>query len=273
MGLGGSGVRDKGGQRQMSVFSSIGRLSLGAVRETGAIALFAEQAALAAVTGPYYWRSFWSAVMRIGFHSLPVIGLTAVFTGAALALNIYDGSARFNAETFLPQILSVSIVRELGPGFAALMVAGRASSAMAAELGAMRVSDQIDAMSTLAVDPFKYLVAPRILATTLMLPLLVLIADIIGIAGGWLVAVNALNFEGATFIRNIDSFVTTGDVLSGLLKAAVFGFLISVMGCYYGYRSRGGAAGVGGAVRTAVVASAVAILASNYIMTSLFIRV
>lgn len=253
--------------------ANIGRLFLGAFRETGALARFAARAIIASIAGPHYGRAFWSAVMRIGFHSLPVIGLTAVFTGAALALNIYDGSARFNAETFLPQILSVSIVRELGPGFAALMVAGRASSAMAAELGAMRVSDQIDAMSTLAVDPFKYLVAPRILATTLMLPLLVLVADILGIAGGWLVAVNALGFEGVTFVRNIDSFLTVGDVVSGLVKAGVFGFLISVMGCYYGYNSRGGAAGVGRSVRTAVVASAVAILASNYILTSLFIRV
>jgi phospholipid/cholesterol/gamma-HCH transport system permease protein len=142
---------------------------------------------------------------------------------------------------------------------------------MAAELGAMRVSDQIDAMSTLAVDPYKYLVAPRILSTTLMMPFIVLAADIIGIFGGWLVAVFALEFEGATYIRNIDQFLTAEDVGTGLVKAAVFGFLISVMGCYYGYKSRGGAQGVGAATRSAVVASAVAILASNYVMTSLFV--
>jgi phospholipid/cholesterol/gamma-HCH transport system permease protein len=142
---------------------------------------------------------------------------------------------------------------------------------MAAELGAMRVSDQIDAMSTLAVDPYKYLIAPRILATTLMLPFIVLVADLIGILGGWIVAVYALDFEGATYIRNIDQFITAEDVGSGLIKAGVFGFLISVMGCYYGFRSRGGAQGVGGATRSAVVASAVAILASNYVMTSLFV--
>ncbi|MEZ5917941.1 MAG: ABC transporter permease, partial [Parvularculaceae bacterium] len=236
----------------------------------GAMSMFAARGGFSWLTGPFYWRSFATSVLRIGFNSLPVVGLTAIFTGAALALNIYDGSARFNAETFLPQILSVSIVRELGPGFAALMVAGRSSSGMAAELGAMRVSDQIDAMSTLAVDPFKYLIAPRILATTLMLPLLVLVADVIGIYGGWLVAVYSLDFEGATYIRNIDAFITNNDVIVGLIKAAVFGFLISLMGCYYGYKSRGGAQGVGGATRTAVVAAAVAILSSNYLMTSLF---
>jgi phospholipid/cholesterol/gamma-HCH transport system permease protein len=255
----------------MNAFAVFGRGAIALLAEIGAMSIFALRGALGWVTGPFYARAFLSAALRIGFNSLPVVGLTAIFTGAALALNIYDGSLRFNAETFLPQILSVSIVRELGPGFAALMVAGRSSSGMAAELGAMRVSDQIDAMSTLAVDPYKYLVAPRILSTTLMMPFIVLAADIIGIFGGWLVAVFALEFEGATYIRNIDQFLTAEDVGTGLVKAAVFGFLISVMGCYYGYKSRGGAQGVGAATRSAVVASAVAILASNYVMTSLFV--
>jgi len=255
----------------MNIFAAIGRAALAVFAEIGRMSIFASRGAFAWLSGPFYWREFFNAVMRIGFHSLPVVGLTAIFTGAALALNIYEGSARFNAETFLPQILGVSIVRELGPGFAALMVAGRSSSAMAAELGAMRVSDQIDAMSTLAVDPFKYLVSPRVLATTLMLPFLVLIADIVGIYGGFLVAVYALDFEGVTFIRNIDQFLTNADVITGLAKAAVFGFIISTMGCYYGYTSRGGAQGVGAATRSAVVAAAVLVLASNYLMTSLFV--
>jgi phospholipid/cholesterol/gamma-HCH transport system permease protein len=255
----------------MNALAVIGRTSLALFAEIGRVALFTLRGGFAWLSGPLYLREFMNAALRIGFNSLPVVGLTAIFTGAALALNIYDGSARFNAETFLPQILAVSIVRELGPGFAALMVAGRSSSGMAAELGAMRVSDQIDAMSTLAVDPYKYLIAPRILATTLMLPFIVLVADLIGILGGWMVAVYALDFEGATYIRNIDQFITAEDVGSGLIKAGVFGFLISVMGCYYGFHSRGGAQGVGGATRSAVVASAVAILASNYVMTSLFV--
>lgn len=255
----------------MNPLAAIGRGTISLFAEIGAMTIFALRGAFAWVSGPFYSRELLNAAVRIGFNSLPVVGLTAVFTGAALALNIYDGSLRFNAESFLPQILSVSIVRELGPGFAALMVAGRSSSGMAAELGAMRVSDQIDAMSTLAVDPYKYLVAPRILATTIMMPFIVLVADIIGILGGWIVAVFALEFEGATYIRNIDNFLTAEDVGTGLIKAGVFGFLISVMGCYYGYKSRGGAQGVGGATRSAVVASAVAILASNYVMTSLFV--
>ncbi len=256
----------------MNPSQAIGRASLRALREVGGISLFAAQGLAAAVTAPFYWRATLSAGLRFAFNALPVIGLTAIFTGAALALNIYDGSARFNAGTFLPQILSVSIVRELGPVLAALMLSGRSASAMAAELGSMRVTDQIDAMSTLAVDPFKYLVAPRILATTLMTPLLVLVADIIGIYGGWLVAVYALDFSGPIFIRNIAEFLESRDVVSGLLKAVVFGFILSTMGCYYGYGSRGGAQGVGAATRAAVVASAVLILAANYVMTSFLVE-
>lgn len=257
----------------MNVLSSIGRTTLEATQTTGHIASFAGRGAVSWVTGPFYWRAFLNGLWRIGFSSLPVVGLTAIFTGAALALNIYDGSLRFNAETFLPQILGVSIVRELGPVLAALMVAGRCSSAMAAEIGTMRVTEQIDAMSTLAVDPFKYLIAPRILATTIALPLLVIIADIIGIYGGFLVSVYALDFSGPVFVKNIADFLANRDVISGLIKSAAFGFLISVMGCYYGYYSRGGAKGVGAATRTAVVASAVAVLASNYIMTSFLVEI
>lgn len=256
----------------MNILAATGRAALAVTREIGRITIFAVRGAFSWLAGPFYWRAFLTAVMKIGFNTLPVIGLTAIFTGAALALNIYDGSARFNAETFLPQILSVSIVRELGPVLAALMLSGRSSSAMAAELGSMRVTDQIDAMATLAVDPFKYLVAPRILATTLLTPALVLIADIIGIYGGYLVAVNLLDFSGPIYIRNIAEFLENRDVVSGLIKAGVFGFLLSTMGCYYGYMSRGGAQGVGAAARSAVVASAVLILASNYIMTSFFVE-
>lgn len=257
----------------MNPLAAIGRIAIGVVREIGRISLFAARGAAAGLSPPFYWRATGAAGIRFAFNALPVIGLTAIFTGAALALNIYDGSARFNAETFLPQILGVSIVRELGPVLAALMLSGRSASAMAAELGSMRVTDQIDAMSTLAVDPFRYLVGPRIIATTLAAPLLVLVADIIGIYGGWLVAVYALDFSGPVFIRNIADFLENRDVLSGLAKAAVFGFILATMGCYYGYRSRGGAQGVGAATRAAVVSSAVLILAANYVMTSFFVEI
>lgn len=255
----------------MNPLRSTGRAALATLREIGRMSLFAGEAVQALASGQFYTRAFFSAALRIGFNSLPIIGMTAIFTGAALALNIYDGGSRFNAQSFLPQVLGISIVRELGPVLAALMLAGRASSAMAAELGSMRVSDQIDALTTLAVDPHRYLVLPRVLAATLSLPLLVLIADIVGIYGGFLVAVYALDFSAPIFINNIADFLTRADVSFGVAKAAVFGFLLSVVGCYYGYNSAGGAQGVGAATRSAVVASAVLILASNYLMTSLFL--
>ncbi len=257
----------------MNIFASIGGIALQFLRSIGHVTLFAGQSLISIVTPPFYFKALASALLRIGFQSLPVIGLTAIFTGAALALNIYEGSLRFNAEAFLPQILGVSITRELGPVLAALMVAGRSSSAIAAEIGTMRVTEQIDAMTTLAVKPFHYLIAPRILATIIALPLLVLIADIIGVYGGWLVAVYALDFSGTVFIQNLSDFLALKDVTSGLYKASIFGFLLSLMGCYHGFHSERGAQGVGKATRSAVVASAMLILASNYFMTVLFVGV
>lgn len=255
----------------MNVFANIGKTATDSVRIIGRIGVFAMRAIASIASGPFYWRAFTNALIRIGFTSLPVVGLTAIFTGGALALNIFEGSLLPNTESFLPQILGVSIVRELGPVLAALMVAGRCSSAMAAEIGTMRVTEQIDAMATLSVDPFKYLIVPRILATTIALPFLVLVADVIGVYGGYLVSVYALGHSAPIYVQNLIDFLSADDVLSGLFKAGVFGFLISLMGCYYGYMSRGGAGGVGSATRTAVVAAAVAVLSANYFLTSLFV--
>ena len=256
----------------MNPVAGIGRLFLDTLGEVGRLVIFAMRGTLSAVSIPFYIRPFFGALLRIGFTSLPVVGLTAIFTGGALALNIYEGRLFENVESFLPQILGVSIVRELGPVLAALMVAGRCSSAMAAEIGAMRVTEQIDAMSTLSVDPFRYLIGPRILATTIAMPLLVLIADIIGVFGGYLVSVYLLDMAAPVYINNLTDFVGLDDVTSGLIKATVFGYLIAVMGSYYGYCSGGGASGVGNATRTAVVAAAVSIFAANYILTSLFVE-
>jgi len=256
----------------MNPLQIVGHGVLSLFSETGRLTLFAFNGARHAVAPPFFGVELRRAFARIGFTSLPVVGLTAIFTGAALALNIYSGGARLNAEAFLPNIVGVAITRELGPVLAALMLSGRVSSAMAAELGSMRVTEQIDAMSTLAVDPFKYLVAPRILATTVSLPILVLIADIIGILGGYVVAVAALDFSGVTYINNMVDFLEPDDIWTGLVKAGAFGFILSVMGCYHGYNSRGGAQGVGAATRNAVVSSAVLIFAANYILTSFFVE-
>ncbi len=243
------------------------RLSLATI---GQLSRFTSQSVLACLIPPYFLRQLGRQMLRIGYDSLPVVGLTAFFTGSVLALQIYIGGSRFNAEGIVANIVALGITRELGPVLAGLMVAGRVSAAIAAEIGTMRVTEQIDALITLSTNPFKYLMAPRILAATLSLPILVAIADTIGIFGGYIVGTRSLGFNPAVYLKNTVDFLEYGDVTSGLIKAAVFGFIIALMGCYHGYNSEGGAQGVGRATTNAVVSASVLILASNYLLTSIF---
>ncbi len=251
---------------------SVGRWVLGAMSQAGAVTLFGVRGVVAVASPPWFIGQLGRQIVSVGYLSLPVVGLTAVFTGAALALNIYTGGGRFNAEQIMPQIVALGITRELGPVLAALMLAGRVSAAMAAEIGAMRATEQIDAMQTLSTDPFSYLIAPRLLAAVLTLPLLTAVADIIGIAGGWVVATSTLNFNATVYVRNTLDFLQQWDVVSGLLKAGVFGFIVALTGCYYGFNARGGARGVGDATTHAVVSGAVLIFATDYLLTSAFSR-
>jgi len=253
-------------------FAPIGRGVIDMLAETGRFAAFTGRAAASCFSPPIFVGQFLRQCVSLGYYSLPVIGLTAVFIGAALALNIYVGGARFNAESFVPNIVVLGITRELGPVLAGLMLAGRVSAGIAAEVGTMRVTEQLDAMTTLSTDPFRFLIAPRVAAATLTLPLLVLVADIIGVMGGYLVAVNSLDFNGAAYLRNTFTFLENQDVILGLVKAAVFGFIIAVMGAYQGYNSSGGALGVGRATTNAVVGSIVLILAVNYLITAFFVE-
>jgi phospholipid/cholesterol/gamma-HCH transport system permease protein len=255
----------------MNPLRVIGRGVLALLQSVGAIAIFAGRAVTGVVRPPFFPGQLLGQIMQIGFLSLPVVGLTALFTGAALALNIYTGGARFNAESFVPNIVALGIVRELGPVIAALMLAGRVSSGIAAEIGAMRATEQIDALKTLSTDPMRYLIAPRVLAGVITLPILVLIADIVGIYGGFVVGVNSLGFDPNVYVRNTWDILERWDVISGLIKAAVFGFLLTLMGCYHGYHAQGGAEGVGRAATHAVVSAAVLIFAANFLLTSLFV--
>jgi phospholipid/cholesterol/gamma-HCH transport system permease protein len=209
-------------------------------------------------------------MVDIGYYSLPVVGLTAVFTGMVLALQSYTGFSRFEAESAIATVVVLSMTRELGPVLAGLMVAGRIGAAMAAEIGTMRVTEQIDALTTLSTNPLKYLVAPRLIAGLTMLPLLVLVADVIGVFGGFMVSTYKLGFNPAAYLKNTFDYLENIDVISGLVKAAVFGFIVALMGCYSGYNSKGGAQGVGAATTTAVVSASVLILCFNYIITELF---
>jgi phospholipid/cholesterol/gamma-HCH transport system permease protein len=247
--------------------ASIGRSTLALLAAVGRVVLFTAEALSHLVRPPFYPRQLGLQLMRIGYFSLPVVGLTALFTGGALALQIYAGGARFNAEQVVPSIVAIGIVRELGPVLGGLMVAGRVSSSIAAELGTMRVTEQIDALTTLSTEPMKYLVVPRILAATLALPVLVGIGDVIGIMGGFLVGTERLGFDAATYIRNTVDFLEKADVTSGLIKAGVFGFILSTMGCFHGYTSARGAQGVGQATTNAVVSASILILAAHYLLT------
>jgi phospholipid/cholesterol/gamma-HCH transport system permease protein len=252
----------------VNFFAPIGRSVLTLFAQAGRLTLFTAASVSALIRPPIYWNLIFQQILRIGFFSLPVVGLTAFFTGGVLALQIFIGGNRYGAEAIVPQIVVLGITRELGPVIAGLMVAGRVGAAIAAEIGTMRVTEQIDALTTLATNPIKYLVVPRIWAALISMPILVAIADSIGVFGGYVVSTASLNFNGAVYMKNTVDFMTHSDVESGLYKAAVFGFIIALMGCYNGFHSKGGAQGVGTATTNAVVSSSILILAANYILTS-----
>ncbi|MDE0992979.1 MAG: ABC transporter permease [Rhodospirillales bacterium] len=254
----------------MNFLQTIGRVFLAFLATAGRLSLFTINAVSHCVRPPFYFRIISKQMIEIGYYSLPVVGLTAVFAGMVLALQSYTGFARFSAEGAIANVVVLSITRELGPVLAGLMVAGRIGAAMAAEIGTMRVTEQIDALTTLSTNPMKYLVAPRLIAGFLMMPLLVLVADVIGVFGGYLVAVHKLGFNPSNYLQNTWDFLEFSDVVSGLVKASAFGFIITLMGCYHGYNSKGGAQGVGMATTNAVVSASILILCSDYILTEIF---
>lgn len=256
--------------RLTTPLAHLGRMILGLLAAAGRVALFTGETVSHFLRPPFYGREFLHACLQIGWLSLPVVGLTALFTGAALALQIYAGGARFSAESVVPSIVAIGMARELGPVLGGLMVAARVASSIAAEIGTMKVTEQIDALVTLSTNPLKYLAVPRVLAATLCVPVLVGVGDSIGIMGGWLVGVNRLGFNSATYIKNTVDFLEFWDVGSGLVKGAAFGFIVAVMGCYHGMNSGRGAMGVGGATKSAVVGASVLILAANYLLTEVF---
>jgi len=254
----------------MNFLAQIGRVFILFLVSIGRITLFAASGLSHCVRPPFYFRLISRQMIDIGYYSLPVVALTTLFSGMVLALQSHSGFSRFEAEGAIATVVVLSITRELGPVLAGLMVAGRIGASMAAEIGTMRVTEQIDALTTLSTNPMKYLVAPRILAGLTMLPLLVLVGDIIGVFGGYIVAIHKLGFNPSNYIRQTFDYLETMDVVSGLVKAGAFGFIVTLMGCYHGYNSRGGAQGVGVATTNAVVSSAILILVVNYLITELF---
>ncbi len=218
---------------------------------------------------PYDWRELLRQMLKVGIASTPVVLLTAMFTGMVMALETFTVLKRFNAEAYVGSLVALSMVRELSAVLSGLIVAGRAGSAMGAELGTMRVTEQIDALEVMATDPVHYLVVPRVWAATLMMPLLVVLADAVGIFGGYLVSVQLMGANPVSYLETTFKFMNVNDMTAGLIKAAVFGLLLATIGCQQGFHTTGGAEGVGRSTTSAVVLGSIAILIADFFLTKL----
>jgi len=217
---------------------------------------------------PFEIRNIVRQMLEIGVNSLPVVLITAVFTGMVLALQSYTGFKRFGAEGLVGTVVALSMTRELGPVLSALIVTGRAGAAMAAELGSMRVTEQIDALEAMATNPVKYLVVPRFLSGMIMLPALAVVTNIVGIIGGYMVSVVLLGTNATSYLRATWNFLQFQDIYSGLIKACFFGAAFTLISCYKGFYTKGGAEGVGRATTGAVVISSMTILISDYFLSA-----
>ena len=252
-----------------ALFELFGRMIIRQIEEVGRIWMFLWETARACITPPFRWRLLMQQMEFVGVRSLSVVILTGAFTGMVLALQGYTGFRRFGAEGLVGATVALAMTRELGPVLTSLMVTARAGSAMAAELGTMRVTEQIDGLTVMAVDPIRYLVVPRIIAALAMVPVLCVVSDFVGIAGGYFVGVNLLGINPGTYVNNTVKYVELADVFSGLIKSACFGLILGGIGCYKGFHTSGGAQGVGIATTEAVVLASVLILINDYFLTAI----
>ncbi|HSE64901.1 MAG TPA: ABC transporter permease [Thermoanaerobaculia bacterium] len=253
----------------MRLLEALGRIVLRLLEELGRFFQMLGATAAWIVRPPYDVPEHFRQMVRVGVDSIPVVFLTTLFTGMVMALQTFNGFARFHAEDFVGSVVALSLTRELAPVLTALMVTGRVGSAMAAELGTMRVTEQIDALTALGTEPVQYLVVPRVAASILMMPLLVMLGDAVGMYGGYLVAVQLLGANPVTYIDNSFQFLEVSDVTSGIVKAAVFGLIFSLVACVRGYYTEGGAEGVGRSTTRAVVAGSLAVLFADFFLTKL----
>ena len=254
------------------ILTYIGTKTIRFTEEAGRLFIMFGQTISWVFKPPVNIRNIFQQMEAIGVNSLPVVIIMAMFTGMVMAIQTYTGFKRFSAENYMGPVVALSITRELGPVLTGLIVAGRAGAAMAAELGTMRVTEQIDALVTLATNPIKYLVVPRFFAGFIMLPLLAIVADAVGMVGGYLVAVYVLHANPVIYVRMSTDYLELNDIYGGLLKAGVFGAIISIVSCYKGFYTEGGAEGVGKATTGAVVYSMMLILVANYFMAALLFR-
>jgi phospholipid/cholesterol/gamma-HCH transport system permease protein len=253
----------------MKLLELLGRNCMRFLEETGEILLLLIQAALWCIRPPLRLRLMFKQMEFVGVKSFNVVLLTGAFTGGVFALQTYHGFSLFGAESLVGSTVALALTRELGPVLTSLMVTGRAGSAMAAELGTMRVTEQIDALYVMAVSPIQYLVVPRLLASIIMLPVLTVICDFVGIVAGYLVGVGLLGINYGIFTSKILEYLEFKDIAMGLAKAAFFGLILALIGCYKGFYTSGGAEGVGRATTEAVVLASVLILGADYVLTAL----
>jgi phospholipid/cholesterol/gamma-HCH transport system permease protein len=254
----------------MKFFEAIGTVVLRIMEEFGRVFQTLTRVVGWAVRPPYDVAELFRQMVRVGVDSVPVVFLTTLFTGMVMALQTVEGFARFHAESLVGSVVALSLTRELSPVLSALMVTGRVGSSMAAELGSMRVTEQIDALTALGTEPVQYLMVPRITASILMLPLLVIMGDAVGIAGGYFVAVKLLGVNPVRYLENSFQFLhVSDDIVSGLIKAAVFGLIFSLIACVRGFYTTGGAEGVGRSTTRAVVSGSLSVLVADFFLTKL----
>ncbi|MEW6675748.1 MAG: ABC transporter permease [Nitrospirota bacterium] len=252
----------------LRVIELLGRYIMSFAEELGRILLLLYSTLKQMVLLPFEIRNTFKQMLEVGIRSLPVVLITAIFTGMVFALQTFTGFKRFGAEALVGTVVALSMTRELGPVLTGLIVAGRAGAAMAAELGTMRVTEQIDALETLATNPIKYLVVPRFIAGIFMLPALTIVADIIGIIGGYLITVGLFEVSSTLYWKRTWDYLEVSDIYNGLVKSGFFGASIAIISCYKGFYTRGGAEGVGKATTGAVVLSSMTILVSDYFLSA-----
>ena len=255
----------------LKITNLIGRAFLKIFESVGKIIIFLILCFYWCFKKPLYSKQLLNHILDIGYYSLPVVGLTTFFSGMVLALQTYSGFDNFNDETTISKIVLTSILRELGPVLAGLMVCGRVGAKMAAEIATMRVSNQIDALETLDTRPIQFLISTRLLAALISVPFLVLIGNIIGIFGGFVVATLKLDFNPILYMTSTIENFQYIDLIQGLIKAFIFGIIITVISCYFGFNASGGAEGVGRATTISVVTSSTLILTSTYFITAIFV--
>jgi phospholipid/cholesterol/gamma-HCH transport system permease protein len=258
---------------QASPIEKVGRNVADSVADLGSFAIFSAQTVRWVVTDFTRWRLLRPQLYEVGVRSLPVIIITGAFIGMVLAAQIWYQFESIGRGAWSGSVINISVLKELGPVLAATMLAGRVGGALAAELGTMKVTEQIDALRAMGISPMRYLVAPRVLAAILMLPVLTIYADAIAIFGGYAVAVTTLSVPSAIYLQGLREFFQMKDLLSGLVKAVFFGNIIGMMGCYHGFQTEGGAEGVGRATTMAVVSSCVLILVLDYILATVLFRI